>query len=410
MSYDTWFNNLLSNIAGSSPNTLGGNIGSTTVGRGAANFSTLFAGITAAPATKESAQQNLFLPDMKNPYTDRWSLGMERELPYDMIMDVSYVGSVSHKLFRTIDMNPIVNAATGDRLHTELQSSLVPATRAGQGIRTVRAASANSNYEALQFNLNRRFKNTPLGTMLFTGSYTYAHYLDDVSDVFAFDSTPSAFQSLPQVLGFSTRIDYGASDFDRRHVGVIGMVWDIRAPKTGLLGQALGGWSVSGISHWQTGQPFTMGNGTDRNGDGQSGPDRADIGNAAAPLNTRAILNSSCGTGYSNPDISGNPCVSPTSVHFLEGIGLPNANTVGRNTLRTNGIDNLQVSIAKKFKFSERGFVEYRLDMNNALNTINFGDVPAATVHPGVITPTFLDFSQDQSIGRSMRMRLKVNF
>ena len=32
VSYDTWFNNLLSNIAGSSPNTLGGNIGSTTVG------------------------------------------------------------------------------------------------------------------------------------------------------------------------------------------------------------------------------------------------------------------------------------------------------------------------------------------------------------------------------------------
>src|SRR5437016_3734819 len=84
VSYDTWFNNLLSNIAGSSPNTLGGNIGSTTVGRGAANFSSLFSGITATPATKESAQSNLFPRDMKNPYTDRWSLGMERELPYEM--------------------------------------------------------------------------------------------------------------------------------------------------------------------------------------------------------------------------------------------------------------------------------------------------------------------------------------
>ena len=191
---------------------------------------------------------------------------------------------------------------------------------------------------------------------------------------------------------------------------MIGFVWDIRAPKTGILGQAFGGWSVSGISHWQTGQPFTVANGTDRNGDGQTGPDRPDIGNASAPLNTRAILNSSCGTGYSNPDLTGNPCVSPTSVHFLEGIGLPNANTIRRNTLRTNGIDNLQLSIAKKFKFSEQGFVEYRLDMNNALNTINFGDVPPSTVRQGTITPTFLDFTQDQSVGRSMRMRLKVNF
>jgi len=46
-------------------------------------------------------------------------------------------------------------------------------------------------------------RKTPLGPVLLRGSYTYAHFLDDVSDVFGFDSTPSAFQSVSQVLGAS---------------------------------------------------------------------------------------------------------------------------------------------------------------------------------------------------------------
>jgi Carboxypeptidase regulatory-like domain/TonB-dependent Receptor Plug Domain len=409
-SYDAAFNNLLSNIAGSSPNTLGGNIGSTTVGRGAAGFSALFAGIAATPADKSSAQNNVFLGDFPNPYTDRWSLGFERELPYGVIIDSSYVGSISHKLYQTLDMNPIVNAATGDRLHPELQISAVPSIRAGQGIRTVRAASANSNYQALQFNLRRGMKTTPLGDLQLQGSYTYAHYLDNISDVFAFDSTPSSFPSAPPILGFGRNIDYGNSDFDRRHVGAVGFIFNPRAPKTGILGHVLGGWSLSGVSHWQTGFPYTIANGVDRNGDGQTGPDRADIGNINAPLNTRAILKATCATGYGNPDLAGTPCVDPNTVHFIQGTGNPNARTVGRNTLRAPGIDNLALAVAKRFRFTERTGLEYRVEMFNALNTLSLGNFVAARTVNGSALGSFLDFNQTESNGRSMRMRLKFDF
>jgi outer membrane receptor protein involved in Fe transport len=410
-SFDTSFNNLLSNIAGSSPNTLGGNILSAQSAgspRGASGFSLLFAGIAATPADKTSAQSNMLLTPFKTPTTYRWSLGFQRELPAGFVMDSSYVGSVSNHLYRTIDMNPIVNATTGDRLHTELQTSLTPSVRAGQGIRTVRATSANSNYESLQFNLRRSFRETPLGRAQFSGSYTYSHYLDDISDVFSFDSFASSFQSVSQVLGASPHIDYGNSDFDRRHVGVLALLWDVKGPKHGVLGQVLGGWQLSGISRWQTGFPYTIANGTDRNGDGQSGPDRPDISNPNAPLNTRAILNTTCATGYANPDVTGSPCVDPSTVHWIEGAGLPNARTVGRNTLRAPGIDNLDLSIAKHFKITEGSSLEYRLDMFNALNTINFGlRVAPRTVNNSA---NFLDILQTESIGRSMRMRVKFSF
>jgi hypothetical protein len=426
LSYDASFNNLLSNIAGSSPNTLGGTIPSTASGtsRGVANFSAQFTGIQPTPATASSPQTNLFLQPFRSPYTDRWSLGFERELPYNLLADVSYVGSVSHHLFRSIDMNPLINDGCGSRFQSQLQSalpapcaSLTPAQRATQttlrspqGIRTVRATSANSNYESLQVDLRRRFSSTPVGQVQFIGSYTYSHFLDEVSDVFGRDSTLSPFQSVSQVVGGNRHLDYADSDYDRRHVGALALVWDVRGPKRGILGSLIGGWQLSGTAHWQTGFPFTVANGTDRNGDGQTDPDRPDISNPAAPLNTRAIIKGSCASGFGNPDLTGQPCVDPATVHFIEGSGLPNANTVGRNTLRAPGLDNLDLAIAKRFRFTERTNLEFRADMFNALNTLNLGYRVASRTVSGSTQGSFLDFNQTESVARTMRMRLKFSF
>ena len=53
--------------------------------------------------------------------------------------------------------------------------------------------------------------------------------------------------------------------------------------------RALGGWSVAGISSFQSGAPFTVGNGFDRNNDGIQN-DRPDIGNPLAPYHCSTVL------------------------------------------------------------------------------------------------------------------------
>ncbi len=211
-------------------------------------------------------------------------------------------------------------------------------------------------------------------------------------------------------MGGSRHLDYGNSDFDRRHAGAIALLWDVRGPRQGILGTLVGGWQLSGIAHWQTGFPFTVVNGTDRNGDGQAGPDRPDIGSLSAPLNTRATIKSTCATGFGNPDAAGTPCVDAATVHFIEGSGNPNGQTVGRNTLRAPGIDNLDLAIAKRFRFTERMNLEYRVDMFNALNTLNLGYRVASRTVNGSAPGSFLDFNQTASIARTMRMRLKFSF
>src|SRR5207253_8589383 len=125
--------------------------------------------------------------------------------------------------------------------------------------------------------------------------------------------------------------------------------------------------------------PFTVANGFDRNNDTIPN-DRPDISNPRAPLNSRAIVTPSsgsqfCATGYRNPDTG--LCVTPADVHWIQGTGLPNAATVGRNTLRTGGINNFDLSLSKSFQIAEQKRLEFRWEALNALNHPQFTQVPS---------------------------------
>jgi hypothetical protein len=409
VSYDSFFNNLLSNIAGSSPNLLGGAINSSqssTATRGTASFTNNFGSIQATPPTAQSTQQNLLDPNIRNPYSMHYSLGMQRELPWNMLMDVSYVGAENRKQFRSLDMNPIVPNST---------ARLFPAV----GIRTMRCSCTNSNYNALQANVTRRFSSTPIGTVALTHSYTYSHTLDSVSEAFATANTASSFQFVSQMFGPQNgHLDYGNADFDVRHQYKMTFVWDVRGPKTGVLGQILGGWSLSGSPRFQSGGYFTMLNGVDRNGDGQTATDRPDIGNPSAPLNTRGIISTACSTGFRDGNSSTTVCVSPNDVHWLQGAGLPNARTVGRNTQQGNGIGVMDTNIIKHFKIREGMDLQYRLEVFNILNQANYvgttASVPGVTVN-GSSTASFYNFLSLNTgpfgeRSRNMRMALKFSW
>jgi len=184
-------------------------------------------------------------------------------------------------------------------------------------------------------------------------------------------------------------------------------VWDVPSFSRGFWKHGLGGWSIAGITSFQSGAPFTVLNGADRNSDGQA-QDRADIGNPAAPLNSRAIVFQTCDTtGYKNPDTG--MCVTPADVHWIQGTGFPNANTVGRNTLLTGGINNFDVSLSKSFQIAEQKRLEFRLEALNALNHPQFTQVPERNV---VVSPPgrFLNRDFTDSGTRSMWIQLKLLF
>jgi hypothetical protein len=371
--------NAISTSAGPAPGT----------GRGSPNW---FEQVPAAAATPSLTDSQIAIDkNLRSPYTERWSFGFQRQLPRGLLLDVSYIGSESHKLVTKADFNPLQPS----RLR------LYPAF----GTRDVRTSEGNSTYQALQARADRRFAR---GFQL-TGSYTWSKFLDSTSEGAGNQNLQQPDRmnrtSVPVSQG-ALKLDHGLSDFDRPHRLTIIYLWAIPGPRAGWSRQALGGWSIAGITTFQSGTPFTPANGTDRNGDGIPA-DRPDIGNPGAPPNSRAVIFPRCSAGYQNPDTGS--CVSPADVHWVEGAGFPNAATVGRNTLRTGGTNNFDLNLSKSIPIDEKRRLEFRWEALNALNHPQYVNVPLTSVN-GTQAGRFLNRDFTDSGIRSMWAQVKLLF
>ena len=388
ISYDTFFTELLNFLSGDSPNVMRTQVVALNTGRGTPNWSSLLPSVGQAPGPLDP-QTFAIDRNLRTPYTERWSFGLQREFASNILVDISYVGSESHGLFTREDANP--RQPNGVRLYPNL------------GIRDVVTSQGNAAYHALQLRVGRRLKQG----FEVAGSYTWSRAIDSTSEAAPanVNSNPGNLTSVPISSG-GLKIDRGLSDYDRGQRATITYLWDIPGPKHGFAKGLLGGWSVTGITSFQSGTPFTVLNGFDRNNYGNRN-DRPDIGNAAAPLDTRAVISTFCATGYLNPDTGA--CVSPTEVHFVEGRGFPNSATVGRNTLFTGGIKNWDMSLIKTFAIAEKMHLEFRWEAFNVFNTPQFVTVPSRDVvnspQGRFLNPNFTDAGI-----RSMRLQVKFLF
>jgi hypothetical protein len=350
------------------------------------------------------AQFGTLEKNFRSPYTERWSFGFQRQLPGQTLLDVSYVGSGSHKLTTGADLNPGLDGA---RLHP------------GFGDRTVRTSQGNSTYHSLQARVDRRFAQ---GLQL-ASSYTWSKSLDSTSEGIGQINTQyanSSLTSVPAPQG-GLKLDHSLSDFHRGQRLTLVYLWEIPGPSRGLWKRVIGGWSIAGITTLQSGTPYTIVNGSDRNQDGWAQMDRPDIGNPKAPPNSRAVLwpttgPQRCPSGYRNPEI--NACVNPADAYWVEGTGSPNGSTVGRNTLFTNGTNNFELSLFKTVAIGERKRLEFRWEAQNAFNHPQFTSPPAQvnrnvrdapSPQPG-LPSRFLNRDFTNAGIRSMWVQLKLLF
>lgn len=405
ISYQPLHTQILSlDLATSTPNAITVDLRGEPTGRGTGNW---FAQLpTATPRTPSilDTQYGTLDKNLRNPYTERWSFGFERELPDQTLLDLSYVGSEGHHLTTRADVNPGLDGA---RLHPDF------------GPRTIRTSDGNSNYHSLQARVERRFRQH----LHVNASYTWSKSIDSTSEGIGQVSNQyasSGLTSIPLAVG-GMKLDRAVSDFDRTHRMTLLYIWDVPGPSNRFARHVLAGWSIAGITTFQSGTPFTIINGSDRNKDGWDQMDRPDIGNPYAPRNSRAVLwptigPQACGTGYRDPDA--NTCVKPSEVYWVEGTGSPNASTVGRNTLRTGGTSNFDVSLFKTFQMGEHRRLEFRWEAQNAFNHPQFTTPPAqvnrsvrdAVPPQGNLPSRFLNQDFTNAGLRSMWVQMKLLF
>ena len=370
-----------------------------TPGRGIANWSKQLPSAPPVAPSIGDAQDGMIEKDYRSPYTERWSLSVQRELPGRTVIEGAYVGTGSHKLATRADLNPVIGPG---------QRRLFPEF----GQRWIRTSEGNSSYHAMQWRVDRRFAEGFQAGVSNTWSKNMDSTSEGVGNVNN-QNTNMTFTSVP-VRDGGMRLDRGLSDFHRSHRLTISYLWEMPGPARGIWKQAFGGWTIAGIATFQSGAPFTLLNNSDRNGD-QTMADRPDIGNPNAPLNSRAIIVATtvCNTGYRNPDTAS--CVSPSEVRWVQGNGPPNASTVGRNTLFTGGVNNLDISLFKSFTIGERRRLEFRWEAFNALNHQQFTQVPNRNVRDAQapangFASQFLNQDFTNSGIRSMWAQVKLLF
>jgi hypothetical protein len=378
VNYDFFFNNILSNTAATVPNSFGvtnfgASLPDTTDPRGIANF-----GVGSLPTTGTPdpfATVNTIPRNLVNPQTYAYNFGIERELPFNLIADVAYVGSRGTRLFINEQLNPGIGGFNTLIRQFSNRGSVIARTNGG-----------DSSYNSLQARLDRSFKNG----LLLRFAYTFSKAIDDVnSEVFA-TTGGSSVGSDP----FNRRVDRSLASFDVPHRFVATFVYDLPSPvKSGLAHALLGGFSIAGTYRWQSGNvqsPFV--GGIDLNGDGSGFNDRPVVSNPNAPLNSVGFSNFiaenfisgvTSPTGFS--DLNGNP-VNPSDVRFLVSESI-RTGTAGRNILRGPRQNRLDVSLTKAinlgFTHLEDSRFEIRFDYFNAFNTPQFapgtGDVTDTT-------------------------------
>ena len=421
--YDSFFNNITSNAATATPNiisTQSTSTASTTNPRGLPNWSLSLPTVARTPLPTDS--QTLMVKNLVNPYYQRWSFGIQRELPAGLLLDISYVGSKGTRLYANEDFNPLVPSSMRITPATYTVGLTLPGRLDNlQGGRLTRTNGGDSNYNSLQIGVDRRLAKG----LQVKASYAFSKNIDNANDVFSIvNSNTPQNTALPSIYG-GLHADRSISQLDRPHRATFSYLYEFPWKKTqqGLVGRIVGGWQISGLTTFESGVPMTVTNGVDADGIGGNF-DRPMVNPSGTP-GVRAQYSATSPTGYINPDATGSPAIDPNTAMF---IGLPafagttpaSTGNLGRNTLRLPGINNFDMNFLKGVRITERFQVTFRAEFYNIWNHPQYGSPSVSPFSPtagniaaAVQTSAASRFLQPQYMdggGRVIRYQLKLIF
>jgi hypothetical protein len=177
--------------------------------------------------------------DRKDEYYENWDFLIQHDLGDGFVAQVGYVGSKGTHMFDKLTLN-LINPATGKRTLTQFGSF-------GE-----KANTGNDNFNALQAQIHRRFKN---GLML-QSNYMWAHGITDASI--------GAGESVTIQDMACRACDRSSTNIDVRHYFTTNAIYELPFGKgkpfvqDGLGAAVFGGWELAGIATARTGLPVNI--------------------------------------------------------------------------------------------------------------------------------------------------------
>jgi hypothetical protein len=387
-------------------------------------------------------------PNLRAQYTAQYNFGITRELTKDMVFSLGYVGSQGHRLLATRDLNygnpqtcidlQNISDLTGDTslacgpffadstfniaageipagvtLHMPYGSQPVvtgpnptpitlvglrkyssprcdPFTGNGCPADSVPVFSsifaqdtiANSNYNSLQASLEKRLTHG----IQFEAAYTFSKSIDNAS----------SFENILKPI--CNRCNRSLSLFDARHRFVFSYLWQLPIPNySGFKGKALNGWTISGITTFQSGFPIRMQSNNDSelmNSFDFELPGKPDL---IAPFHTQ------------DPRKHGGYAFDPTAFALPQqtdsSTPLQLLGSAPRTICCGPGINNFDFSIQKNTGIGEKKNLEFRVEFFNAFNHTQFLN-PDGNISDGNVNPDgTVDSTNPGDFGKVKRTR-----
>ena len=181
--------------------------------------------------------------DYKMPAVYQYSFGIQRQMPFKTALDISYVGNTG----RHLSYQRPLNFLTPDQIAAHQGVDLRPfLPYRGLNSLNLVEPSATSSYNSLQVSVRRRFTN-----LTYSLSYTLGKIIGYGNEGIA--GGPQDPRSV--------RPERSELEESRRHnivaTGTYELPW-FRLQK-GLFGRVLGGWSINGVTTWNTGRLYAPG-------------------------------------------------------------------------------------------------------------------------------------------------------
>jgi Carboxypeptidase regulatory-like domain/TonB dependent receptor len=426
-----------------------GNVGQSTFPAGGAENTGNITGY--APFNPDTAYlTGIVMPQgVDDPYVYNYFLSVQREVAPKTVVELNYVGTAAHKLFRAENTNrspgtllPVGGCLTDNLGRTLCGNGGLP--NQNYGVLRTWENVVNSNYNGLQASVKKQMSHG----ILFNANYTYSHSIDNGS---TWHSGATTANGAAGGEGYTTDqtlpgLDRGNSIYDIRHRLVLNYVYQLPGYNmTGARGAVLGGWSYNGIWSFQTGahwQPYANVNddpanlveitnpnpGTNPTGAclaadipnncvNEGGNFNLDGGSSGRPNSTAQHVtfsrntwaNGWCPGAYSfGSACAGTPTAS--NLPLLTAPCLGCTGDLGRNNFVGPGQWEADMTLSKVFKITERFNLKFEAQGFNVFNRANFLlAVNGGGAHNSIQDPA-LGEAAGTLIPRSLQFGLKLSF
>ena len=340
--------------------------------------------------------------DLESPRLTTWNLTAERELGRGIRLAVGAVRARGRYLLRNSD----VNVPQPEILADGTPFFPLGLTRPNPSFSAIELKSSDGDswYRGVFVDLRKRWR----GGLGFGLSYTRSRSEDTTqASTFFSDATNGTTSAFPESLG----PDYnrGLSDFHAKHKVTASVVWDLpfARDRAGLAGRLLGGWRLSAIGRYRSGNPLTV--------FVQNNWSRSQWAPALAPGVGRDRPSFAPGRDGGNA-VLGSPdqWFDPTAF-VLQPAGTPG--NAGRGSIIGPDLQTVDLALVKSTPWARLGDgarIEIRVEVFNLLNRANFG-TPSLIAFTGTREgeeplPTFGRIRSTLTSARQMQLGLRLVF